>query len=229
MRPLRRPHCRRLLTLYCALWLCAGACSGPSSPARSTVDHYLAALRSNAPRAAYELLSSDVRRSVSFDVFSKQWQRTAAERAWQVQALEAGITGSPDARELARVIYPDGEIIYLQREGSAWRLATELVGRSHAKRPRDAIALFADAISRRDIDAALSVLTSRRRDAIARQVHGFMSELAKQVDSRLDHFGPDRAELRWDDSEFRYRVILRNEAGEWRIDDIYIRPAPVRP
>jgi hypothetical protein len=36
----------------------------------------------------------------------------------------------------------------------------------------------------------------------------------------------DRAELRWDENGIRYRIVLRKEDDEWRIDDIYVRPIP---
>ena len=44
--------------------------------------------------------------------------------------------------------------------------------------------------------------------------------------ARIDEFGTDRAELRWDENGIRYRIVLRKEDDEWRVDDIYIRPAP---
>ena len=74
--------------------------------------------------------------------------------------------------------------------------------------------------------AALNVLTQRRRDGLTKQVEGFISGLGKRINDRLDRFGPDRAELRWDENGIRYRIVLRKEDDEWRIDDIYIRPAP---
>src|SRR5690606_4985228 len=95
-----------------------------------------------------------------------------------------------------------------------------------AKEPRDAIRLFADAIAARDVSAALNVLTQRRREGLTKQIEGFITGLGKRINDRLDRFGPDRAELRWDENGIRYRIVLRKEDDEWRIDDIYIRPAP---
>lgn len=222
---IEQPRCFRG---YCAICLVAAACSTAGTSSRATVDQYLIALRSNSPHDAYDLLSTEARRRTRFDQFAHQWKLSASERAWQAQALEAGIHASPGARERARVVYPDGNVMYLQREGPVWRVETEFANRSNAKQPRDAIERFADAIAHRDIGAALDMLTRRRRDAIAKQIDGFISGLGQHIDVRLDHFGPDRAELRWDDRDFRYRVMLQREAGQWRIDDIYIRPTPLR-
>ena len=114
----------------------------------------------------------------------------------------------------------------LEREGKVWRLESELVSRSRAKQPQDAIRLFASAIAARDVAGALNVLTQRRRDGLTKQIEGFISGLGKRVNDHLDRFGTDRAELRWDENGIRYRIVLRKEDDEWRIDDIYIRPAP---
>ena len=32
--------------------------------------------------------------------------------------------------------------------------------------------------------------------------------------------------LAWDEGGLRFRIVLRKEDDEWRVDDIYIRPAP---
>jgi hypothetical protein len=99
------------------------------------------------------------------------------------------------------------------------------VSRSRAKQPRDAIRLFADAIAARDVSAALNLLTQRRRDGLQKQVEGFIAGLGKHINGSLETLG-DRAELRWDENGIRYRIVLRKEEDEWRVDDIYIRPAP---
>ena len=207
----------------------AAACSGargPATPAADGVRAYLAALRSNDPHDAYSLLSADVRKKVSFDEFSLQWKQSEQERKWQAHVLEESLKGNPDVGERALISFSDGKLVQLEREGKTWRLESELVSRSRAKEPRDAIRLFADAIAARDVGAALNVLTQRRRDGLTKQIEGFINGLGKRVNDRLDRFGPDRAELRWDENGIRYRIVLRKEDDEWRIDDIYIRPAP---
>ena len=140
--------------------------------------------------------------------------------------LEESLKGNPDVDERALISFSDGKLVQLEREGKTWRLESELVSRSRAKEPRDAVRLFADAIAARDVGAALNVLTQRRRDGLTKQIEGFISGLGKRINDRLDRFGPDRAELRWDENGIRYRIVLRKEDDEWRIDDIYIRPAP---
>jgi hypothetical protein len=204
---------------------CGGAASA-SSPAADGVRSYINALRSNDPHDAYNLMSDAAKKKLSFDEFAIQWKQTAAEREWQAKALEASVKGNPDVGERALFSYSDGKLVQLEREGKSWRLESELVSRSRAKEPRDAIRLFADAIASKDINAVMGVLSSRRRESIQKQVDGFVSGIAKRINDRVDQIAPDRAEMRWDENGLRYRIVLRKEDDEWRVDEIYVRPAP---
>jgi hypothetical protein len=204
------------------------ACGGgvTSTPAANGVRDYVHALRSNDPHEAYALMSADARKEISFDQFSLQWKQSPAERAWQAKVLEESLKGNPDVGERALVSFSDGKLVELEREGKTWRLESELIGRSRAKDPHDAIRLFADAVSARDVSGALDVLTERRRDGLMKQVQGFITGLAKHQHDRLDPQNDKHAELRWDENGVRYRIVLKKDNDEWRIDDIYIRPAP---
>ena len=204
---------------------CGGA-TGPAAPAAIGVRAYIAALKSNNPRDAYNLLAAPVRKKVSYDQFALDWKQSEKERAWQAKVLEESLKGNPDVGERALISYSDGKLVELEREGKAWRLDSELVSRSRARRPRDAIRLFSDAIAARDISGVLGVLTQRRRDGLTRQVEGFVAGIGKRINDKIDEFGNDRAELRWDENGIRYRIVLRKEDDEWRVDDIYIRPVP---
>jgi len=215
----------RHLAVIVVLAACGGP-AGPHSPAADGVRAYVSALRAKDPHDAYRLLSSDARRKTSYDEFALQWKQSEKEREWQAKALEESVKGNPDVGERAMIGFSDGKLVQLEREGKVWRLESELVSRSRAKEPRDAIRLFADAINGRDLNAVLNVLTQRRREGLTKQVAGFVSGLGKRVNDRIERVGADRAELRWDENGIRYRVVLRKEEDEWRVDDIYIRPAP---
>lgn len=216
---------RFVVTVVLAAAAACGGPRGPSSPAATGVRAYLDALKSDDPRDAYELLSDTTRRRVSFDQFALEWKNSTKERAWQVKVLEESLKGNPDVGERALISFSDGKLVQLEREGKTWRLESELVSRSRAKRPRDAIRLFADAVAQRDVGGVLGILTQRRRDGIAKQVEGFVAGIGKHVNGPLEEL-TDRAELRWDENGIRYRIVLRKEDDEWRVDDIYIRPAP---
>jgi hypothetical protein len=206
------------------LTACGGGV-GRGAPASAAVRELVAALRADDPRRAYALLSADTRKQVSYDEFALQWKQHAAERAWQAAALEETLRGDPDVGERALASYPDGKTVALEREGKAWRLESHLVAQSRASRPRDAIRIFAQALHDHDLDGVLRTLTLRRRAGLAAQLEGFLAGLDRRVDAKIDEIGTDRAELRWDESDIQYVIVLRKEEGEWRIDDIKIRPA----
>jgi hypothetical protein len=215
---------RHCLLVFALLAGCGGP-KAPSSPAANGVRTYLAALKSNDPRDAYGMLSASTRRRVSFDEFALQWKQSEKERQWQARVLEESLKGNPDVGERALISYSDGKLVQLEREGKTWRLESELVSRSRAKRPRDAIRLFADAIAARDVSGSLNILTERRREGLAKQIEGFVAGIGRHVTGPIEE-NNDRAELRWDENGIRYRIVLKREHDEWRIDDIYIRPAP---
>ena len=222
----------RSLLFACLLGACGGHLGGTSAPAADGVRELVAALNANDPHEAYKLLSSDERKRVSYDEFALQWKQTDKERAWQAARLQESLKGNPDVGERALVSFSDGKLVSLQREGKTWRLESELVSRSRAKKPRDAVRMFADAIARRDISAVLGSLTTRRREGLQRQIQGFIAGIEKSASEKdskatLEQPTSDRAELSWDENGIRYRIVLRKEDGdEWRVDDIYIRPKP---
>jgi hypothetical protein len=218
----------RTVLLLVALVVAAPACGGGmgrTSPAAGSVRELVEALRADNPRQAYDLLSGDVRKQVSYDEFALQWKQSKAEREWQARVLEESLRGDPDVGERALASYSDGKMVALEREGKAWRLESALVSHSRASRPRDAIRMFAEALAHNDLEGVLRTLTSRRRTGLATQLEGFLGGLERQIDAKIDEIGSDRAELRWDENEIQYRIVLRKEDGEWRIDDIHIRPA----
>ena len=109
-----------------------GGPGGPSSPAANGVREYVRALNSNDPHDAYDLLSSDAKKKLSYDEFALQWKQSAEERKWQAKVLGDSLKGNPDVGERALVSFSDGKLVQLEREGKKWRLESELVSRSRA-------------------------------------------------------------------------------------------------
>lgn len=219
--------------MYRALLLAAlaacGSVIGKAPPAQEGVAALVKALEADDPRAAYSLLAKETRRKVSFEEFAVQWKASKAERAWQAKLLAAELQGHPAVGERAIVTYPDGKSVALEREDKRWRLEAALVSRVRATKPRDAIRMFADAVRHNDLEGVLRTLTMRRREGLARQINGFLAGIDRKVDGKLEEIGTDRAELRWDENGVRFRIVLRREDDEWRIDDIHIHPVPRTP
>jgi hypothetical protein len=205
---------------------CGVALRGKAPPAERGVAALVHALTADDPHAAYDLLSRSTRKKVSYEEFAIQWKASQTERAWQAARLAEALRGDPDVGERAAVTYPDGKSVLLEREGARWRLESALVSRVRAAHPRDAIRMFAEAVRRNDLEAVLRTLTLRRREGLARQIEGFLAGIDRKVDGKLEEIGTDRAELRWDENGVRFRIVLRKEDEEWRIDDIHIHPVP---
>lgn len=217
---------RRFLAAAFAIGMVAGChpLNGPSSPASDGVRAYVAALRSKDPRAAYDMLAPDVKKKVKFDDFAVDWKKYEPEREWQAKELEESLKGSPDVGERAQIGFPDGKVVSLEREGKQWRLESELVTPSRAKTPRDAIREFSAAIEQRDIGRILAILSDRRRVGMQRQIEGFVNGVGKHAGDKMENQGDAKATLTWDDNNITYKIVLKKEDDEWRIDDVYVRP-----
>jgi hypothetical protein len=222
------------LTLSLAALASSTACGArgaarATEPAGRGVSAYLDALRSDDARQAYSLLSDDVRKEVSYDTFAALWKEQKAEREEQARALEQDLRGGADLGERAKIMFPDGKSLSLHRQSGSWRMEVPLLSRTHAATPHVAIELFAEALTSRDYEGVMRILTARRRDGIGRQVDDFVASLSRHLgDARhkISFVGKDRAEMQWDDGEMQYKVVLRLEGDEWRIDDVHARPVP---
>jgi hypothetical protein len=206
--------------------------AGSASAASSGIEAIVAALRSDDPARAYALLSADVRQQIDFQQFAEQWQATAAERRARAGELEAELRAAPSMGERARVTLADGSAVQLVREGSAWRIESALLSSLRTGQPRESLQMFAQALTAHDYDALLRVLTERRRTAISEMVDDMAESLTRHLQSGADTvevLGDGRVELRWDDGDVRYEILLHNAKGEWRIDDVHIRTLQSEP
>jgi hypothetical protein len=216
------------LGLLASLAGCRGTTSSVGPPAGDGIRDFIAALRSDDPSPAYSLLTDDTRVSVPFDEFAVLWKQSARERKHRAHNLEEGLKGNPDLGESAKVTYADGQSVNLLREAGAWKLESALVSRYHAGRPHDAVRIFADGLAARNYDGIMRVLTRRRRKVISKQVDEFATTLIKHLNDEITFVGKDKAELRWEEGDKRYRIVLHKDGDEWRIDDIDERAAPAK-
>jgi hypothetical protein len=217
------------LAVPCVALGCGGGArghAGSGASGRAGIESIVAALRSDDPARAYALLSADVRQEIAFEEFAAQWQATAAERRERATELEAELGAAPSMGERARVTLADGSAVNLVREGSAWRLESALISALRTGQPRETVQMFAQALSAHDYDALLRVLTERRRASVSTLIDDMAESLLRHLQSGADTIevlADDRVELRWDDGDVRYEILLHDEGGEWRIDDIHIR------
>ena len=206
---------------FFALLLAACAPRGAGAPSDSAVEaarRIAATLREDDPHAGWAILAGDVRERERYEDFAARWRATRAEREQRARALEKTLHDGDQVGARAELVLADGPRTSLVRERAGWRLETPLIARIDADSPGDALRLFARALDDRSISGFLGVLTSARREDVRRALDRFTSGLRAHVGDALDVNG-DRATLSWHDGEHRYRVILKRENGEWRIDD----------
>jgi hypothetical protein len=223
------PRCVALALCLAAAGCAARGAARASEPVSHGVSAYLAALRSDDPRRAYSLLSADVRDEVTFEVFAALWKEHRAEREQQARALEEDLRGGADLGERARVSLDGGKTLGLRRQPGGWRLDAPLLSRTHAATPHVAVEVFATALTARDYEAVMRILTARRREGIGKRVDDFVGSLERHLGDarhRVSFVGKDRAELQWSENGRAYKIILRLEGDEWRVDDVHDSPAP---
>jgi hypothetical protein len=212
------------LALAGALVLAAPACAGSladggvvSDPA-DTVRAWRTAVEKNDPRAAYRLLSPRVRKDLTYAEFERQWKLTGEERTRQAAAMNA----NPDATSVgaaADVSLEDGKKTHLVREKKLWRLEQPLLTSSRASTPQEAMRLFAGALEDRNFFAVMRLLTSTRKDGLSTFLDGFVSGLRSNVGREIT-INNDRAVIEWKEGAKTWKVTLKKEDGEWRVDDV---------
>jgi len=213
------------VAIAAGLLAACGAATVVDRPATDGLRSYVEALRSDDPRAAWDMLAKTVRDETSFEEFQAQWQQSRTEREQQAERLESLLERDSDLGERSAVRYDDGKSAFLRREDGQWRIDTGILSRTVAGEPRDAVALFSRALKERSFERVLAVLTRQRREAISREVARFAESLERnRAKVAVQRTSPDRAVMRWEDDGTLYRITLARENGEWRIDDFDILP-----
>jgi hypothetical protein len=175
-------------------------------------------LRSEDPRSGWVLLAPALQVEERYEAFATRWRATHGERARRAAAIERALRETDQVGERARLDFADGHAADLVRESTGWRLEAPLVVGLDVSTPVETLRMLAAAIEERSVTGFLHVLSSGRREDARRALDRFAGGLRAHLGDALDLSG-DRAALVWHDGEHRYRVTLKRENGEWRVDD----------
>lgn len=214
----------RLLTVVAAVALLAacgprgagkGSVASPAPELRAWID----AVKRDDPKAAWGLLAASRQKQTSYADFERRWKESKVERERQAAALESGLRDEPSLGERATVQLVGDKKATLLHESGEWHMEQPLMGSARASSPQEALRLFAAAVEARSFDGALRLLTSTRRDGLVELLTLFETGVKTHAGGEIEITG-DRAILKWNDGKKRWKITLRQENGEWRIDDI---------
>jgi hypothetical protein len=218
-------HVAALGTLLVALG--ADGCSAhrkPQDPS-AVLTEFRAALSAGDSRRAYQLLSADLRRSLSQADFDAQWKHNPQELAGLERAL--GSLGAPEVSARVALLGTD-QVVRLERDAEgAFRIASPLTRFYSQATPRDALRSFVLAVENARWDAVLSLMPERDRSGLdaatlGKHLSARREELTRLVallktaqEAPIEIVG-DRATMPYGES-FTARFLL--ESDGWKIED----------
>jgi hypothetical protein len=215
---------RLALLVLPALVGCAGARQAPFD----VVQSYHGALREGRFGEAYQLLSSEARRTVSYDDFERAARDNDDEVRETVRWLEQV---DPNAPVTARLDLGNGENVTLVEEGGGWRLDPAVLDFYGQRTPRQAVRSFTRALDRRRWDVlvrfaprrvAEQLTPDRLRDAWERggdadDVQRMLTALRQSTERPIEVAG-ERATMTYGVGN-RFTMQLVREEGAWKVED----------
>lgn len=215
----------RLAALVAGVVLAVAGCAARTPPG-AALDRYASALRAKNYDAAYQLMSSQFRATVSHDEFVGMLRDNPREVAESADRL-----GSRTRRleVTAELRYGLGDRLQLTEEGGQWRIATNPLAFYDQTTPRAALRSFLRAfrlerwdvmlrfVPRQyaelmDVDKVKQQFTGERKDDMAQ----LMNQLEANVDEPIEEQG-NEARLRYGAG---LEVKFVREEGRWRLQDL---------
>jgi hypothetical protein len=197
------------VTLRPAALLALAACAARARP-QETVEAYRRALSADDPAAAWALLSAEQRGSRTKEDFARTWRQLAEERGEQERALRR-----PSAPELSASTTVLAADLELAREAGFWRVRRAPVPGQPPRTPEEAVRALLRAAEHNNLDAFLRLLSSPVAEKLRKKIGERVARLRAALDRPIPVEG-DRATLQYD---ARFRIELRREGDEWRIED----------
>lgn len=210
-----------------ALALGCGGSAG-ADPDRVLRDYSLA-LEAGKASEAYDLLSSESKKSISFEQFQRILKQNPEEARELAQSLRRPQSGPP--RVTATVTGPDGESsILLVYEQGAWRVDASAIDLYSQRTPEAAVKAFLRAYENRRFDVLLKFVPDDQSEGLtaAELKKSWEGEERADMDrltgalkaslptAKVELFG-DRATLAFGAGG---SVELVRERGLWKIEDL---------
>ncbi len=196
------------------------------TPPGTALDHYASALRAKNYDAAYQLMSSQFRATVSHDEFVAMLRdnpREVADTADRLGSQQRRLEVSAELR------YGLGDHLQLTEEGGQWRIATNPLAFYDQTTPRSALRSFLRAFRLERWDVMLRFVPRQYAelmnvDKVKQQFtgerHEEMAQLMNQLEANID----EPIEEQGNEARLRYGAGLEvkfiREEGRWRLQDL---------
>jgi hypothetical protein len=181
---------------------------------RIAAEAYAAAADSGDADAIYELLDEDARRALTQDDVRRLVADQRKELADQAKAIRSKDT---QVKASASIRYPDGEDAILDLgEDGRFRVASADALPAGARTPVQALDKLRHVLARRSYAGLMRVLSSQTRSAMENDLRSLVEGLENPEELEVQQTG-ETATVRVPGGHL---ILLRREAGTWRIDDI---------
>lgn len=189
-------------------------CGGPAVPdPREAVAEYERAVSSGDVERVHHLLTAEARTALG----REGTRRLIAESREEIRAAARGAAG-PKAvvHAVAVVPYVDGERAVLVLQAGRFRVSGAGGLPSSARTPAQALADLRSALARRSYAALVRVLAGDTRAALEKDLRSMQAGL-EHPESLHVRIRGESAEV---DVPFGHKIMLKREAGVWRVYDL---------
>ena len=197
----------------------------PASP-RDVLAAYAHALEAGKAREAYDLLSEDAKKSMSFEAF----ERIMKENPEEMRAIASALLRPSQATTVtATVSTPEGESLLLRYENSRWHVDRSAIDVYGQGTPEAALRSFVRAFRNKRYDVMLRFAPDAKREGLdaARLKKAFEGEQREEIErltqaieaalptATVEHLG-ERATMSYGSGG---TVELLREHGLWKIEE----------
>jgi hypothetical protein len=197
----------------------------PASP-REVLGAYAHALEAGNAREAYDLLSDDAKKSMSFEAFA----RMVKESPEEMRAIASALVRPSSAETVtATVSTPDGQSLLLRYEGGRWHVDRSAIDIYSQESPEQALRSFVRAYRNKRYDVMLRFAPDAKREGLdaARLKAAFEGEQRDEIErltraieaalptATVEHLG-ERATMSYGSGG---TVEMVREHGVWKIEE----------
>ncbi|HVU00516.1 MAG TPA: hypothetical protein VHE30_02150 [Polyangiaceae bacterium] len=223
-----QPSAFRSTLALLALALIPAACGPPKNPAgpREALAAYARAVEDGRVRDAYDMLSTDAKKSMPFDAFARMVKENPEEMRSIASALVRP-SGTPAVT--ATVTTPEGKTLLLHYEDGRWRIDRSAIDLYAQDTPEAALAAFVLAFENKRYDVLLRFVPDAKKEGLdaARLKTAFEGEQKDEVErvtqsiraalptATIENLG-DRATMSYGTGG---TVELVREHGIWKVEE----------